>query len=200
MSACSLIDVDVQSQILSGSIAIESDNMIDKILSNTVSDKTAKMLAQAFECIEDENYSDALKLYDLALKEDPGNVSILIDKGATLQNMGKLKLALRSYDKALDISPENLDALLNKGSTLHSDEKYLEAIECYDMALKIDKKCAMALAYKGLSLGEMGKLKEAINYFKKALSIDKHYDLANISKDIAQELLKSIQEKKSKIQ
>jgi tetratricopeptide (TPR) repeat protein len=57
----------------------------------------------------------------------------------------------------------------------------------------------MALAYKGLSLGEMGDLQDAIKHFKKALSIDKHYDLASISKDLAQELLKSIKEKKSKI-
>ncbi len=173
--------------------------IINKILSKPVS-KTEKLVAQAFDCAEDENFSDALKFYNLALKEDPDNVSILIDKGATLQNMGKLKLAIRTYDKALELSPENIDAILNKGSTLHSSQKYLEAIDCYDMALRIDKKCAIALAYKGLSLGEMGQLKESIKHFKKALSIDKHYDLASISKDIAQELLKSINAKKSKIQ
>ena len=174
--------------------------IIDKIMSKSMSNKVEKLMAQAFECVEYENFFDALKLYDLALKENPDNVNILIDKGATLQNMGKLKLAIRSYDKALEISPENIDALLNKGSTLHSDEKYLQAIECYDSVLKIDKKCAIALAYKGLSLGEMGELKAAIKYFKKALSIDKHYDLANVSKNIAQKLLKSLNEKKSKIQ
>jgi len=193
----------MSSQILCPQLIIDKTKnqfIIDKILSNHMSNKVEKMLTQAFECVEDENFSDALKLYDLALKEDPDNANILIDKGATLQNMGKLKLAIRSYDKALDISPDNIDALLNKGSTLHSDEKYLQAIECYDSALKIDKKCAMALAYKGLSLGEMGELKEAIKHFKKALSIDKDYDLASISKDIAQELLKSINEEKSKIQ
>jgi len=191
------------SQVLYPQLIVEERKnqfIINKIMSNSMVDKIEKMVAQAFECVEDENFSDALKLYDLALKEDPDNVSILIDKGATLQNMGKIKLAIRSYDKALEISPENIDALLNKGSTLHSDEKYIQAIACYDSALKIDKKCAMALAYKGLSLGEMGELKEAIKHFKKALSIDKHYDLASISKDIAQELLKSINEKKSKIQ
>jgi tetratricopeptide (TPR) repeat protein len=53
----------------------------------------------------------------------------------------------------------------------------------------------MALAYKGLSLAELGQLKEAIAYFKNALSIDKHYDLAQFSKDTAQELLKSLQGK-----
>ncbi|MEK0318957.1 MAG: tetratricopeptide repeat protein, partial [Nitrosopumilus sp.] len=59
-------------------------------------------------------------------------------------------------------------------------------------SLKIDKKCAMAFAYKGLSFGEQGRVKEALKFFKKALSIDKDYDIAKISKDIAQDLLKSI--------
>jgi tetratricopeptide (TPR) repeat protein len=172
--------------------------IIDNILSNPVSDTIKKILVDAFECAEDGDYLESLKLYDLALKDEPNNIEALIDKGVTLQNIGKHKLAIRSYDKALSISPDNMDALLNKGSALHSDQKFIEAITCYDLALKIDKKCAMALAYKGLSLGEMGQLHDAINHFKKALSIDKHYDLANISKNLAQDLLKSISEQKSK--
>ena len=175
-------------------------DLINKILSDTVSNEIDKMLAEAFEYAEDENYSDALRLYDLVLKKEPDNISALVDKGATLQNMGRLKLAIRSYDKALSISPDNLDALLNKGSALHSDQKYQNAIECYDVALRIDKKCAMAYAYKGLSLGETGQLQDAIKHFKKALSIDQHYDLASISKQVAHELLKSIKEKKTKTQ
>ena len=58
---------------------------------------------------------DALMLYDLVLKKEPDNVGALVDKGVTLQNMGRLKLAIRSYDKALALSPDNLDALINKG-------------------------------------------------------------------------------------
>ncbi|MEK0340056.1 MAG: tetratricopeptide repeat protein, partial [Nitrosopumilus sp.] len=96
-----------------------------------MSDEIDKMLAEAFECVEVENYSDALKLYNSVLKKDHNNINALVDKGATLQNMGRLKLAIRSYDKALAISPDNLDALLNKGATLHSDQKYQKAISCY---------------------------------------------------------------------
>ena len=54
----------------------------------------------------------------------------------------------------------------------------------------------MALACKGMSLGELGKLDDALSCFKKALVIDKDYDLANIGKQKALELLKS---KKSNI-
>ena len=198
-------------QITSKSYAIKNDDLkiilykwltyiINKILSDTLSNDIDKMLVDAFEHVEDGNFDQALKLYNLVLKQEPDNISALVDKGATLQNMGKLKLAIRSYDRALSISPDNLDALLNKGAALHSAQKYQDAIDCYDLVLRIDKKSAMALAYKGLSLGEMGQLHDAIKYFKKALSIDQHYDLASISKDTAQKLLKSIREKNSKIQ
>lgn len=178
---------------------VKEDYIINNMFSHTMSNQVDKILSQAYEFVEDGNYSDALKLYNLILKEEPDNIRALVDKGATLQNMGKIKQAISSYDKILVISPDNLDALLNKGAALHSSQKYLQAIKCYDKVLKIDKRCAMALAYKGLSLGEMGDLQDAIKYFKKALSVDKYYDLANISNSIAQDLLKSIKEKKSKI-
>ena len=173
--------------------------IIDNILQTTLNEEISELFLQANDCVDDENFLDALNFYDLILKKDSKHISALIDKGITLQNLGRIKSAIRCYDEALILSPDNLDALINKGSAFHLNEQYLNAIDCYDNALQIDAKCSMALAYKGLSLGESGKLSEAINYFKKALSIDKHYDLAQISKDTAQELLNSLNEKKSKI-
>jgi thioredoxin-like negative regulator of GroEL len=69
---------------------VNNNYIINKILSKIVSDKIEKMLVQAFECVEDENYSAALKLYDLALKEEPDNTSVLIDKGIILQMYGMM--------------------------------------------------------------------------------------------------------------
>ena len=179
---------------------VKNSFIIRNVLSDIVDVNSDQLLTEAFECVEDGNYTAALKLYDLVLRHDHTNIRALVDKGVTLQNMGRIKSALTSYDKALSISPDNIDAWINKGAALHSDQKYLEAIDCYDTVLGIDKKCTMALAYKGLSLGEMDNLQEAIKYFKKALSIDKYHDLANISKQTAQDLLKSIKKNKSKIQ
>ena len=173
----------------------EDHYIIDKILPLVLNSRIDELFLQANDCIDDENFSEALLFYDLILKEDSKNIHALIDRGTTLQNLGRIKSAIRSYDEALAISSDNLDALINKGSAFHLDKKYSDAIYCYDTALKIDKKHPMALAYKGLSLAESGQLAEAIDYFKNALSIDKHYHLAQISRDTAQELLKSIQEK-----
>ena len=169
----------------------EDHYIIDKIVDNMLNLEIDELFAKANSCVDDENYLEAIEFYNLILKIDPKNISALIDRGVTLQIIGRIKLSIRSFDNALELSPKNLDALINKGSALHLDEKYLDAIDCYDQALKIDKKCSMALAYKGLSLGELGDLHESIICFKKALSIDKHCTLAQISKDTAQELLKS---------
>ena len=74
---------------------------------------------------------------------------------------------------------------------MHALGKFSSAIECYDTVLEINSKFPVALAYKGLSLGEQGKIKDALKCFKMALAIDKDYDLAQISKEKALELLKS---------
>tara|TARA_B110000438_G_scaffold112629_1_gene110530 strand:+ start:231 stop:797 length:567 start_codon:yes stop_codon:yes gene_type:complete len=169
----------------------EDHYIIDTVSENTLSEKLNALFLQANLCIENENFSESLKFYDSILKIDFKNISALIDKGITLQILGRIKLAIRCFDKALDICPTNIDALINKGSALHLNEQYLDAITCYDSALKIDKKCSMALAYKGLSLGELGNLSESIDYFKKALSIDKYCTIAQISKETAQNLLNS---------
>ena len=44
-----------------------------------MSDEIDKMLEQAFEFADNENFHDALKLYDVALKKEPDNISALVD-------------------------------------------------------------------------------------------------------------------------
>ena len=177
----------------------EDHYIIDNILENLLNQEVNSLFLQANACLENEDFSESIQFYDLILKIDSKNIAALIDKGTTLQILGRIKLSIRCFDKVLDISPNNVDALINKGSALHLDEKYLDAIVCYDTALKIDKKCSMALAYKGLSLGELGNLTEAINYFKKALSVDRYCTIAEISKETAQNLLNSSNTKSKKL-
>ena len=95
------------------------------------------------------------------------------------------------FNRALKIETDNIDALIGKGSSLHAQKKFSDAITCYDSILCINPKFPVALAYKGLSLAEQGKINDALKYFKKALLIDKNYDLAQVSKKKAIELLKS---------
>ena len=148
--------------------------------------KFQKMLEQASDLAEDQEYEEALLLYDKILNSDQKNIPALIDKADTFQ----------IYNAVLNEDSKNLDALIGKGTLLHAKSKFLDAVECYDLALKIKPRFAMALACKGMSLGEIGELTSALSCFKKALIIDKDYDLANLGKQKALELLKSQKSKK----
>ena len=58
------------------------------------------MLAEAYDLAQDGDCDGALSLYDAVISHEPSNVTALIDKGVTLQNMGRLRLAIRSCDRA----------------------------------------------------------------------------------------------------
>ena len=92
---------------------VKNQFIIEKKLSDIVSDKIDEILGNAFECTEDGDVSAALRLYDLVLKKEPSNIRALVDKGATLQNMGKIKLA----DK---FDPAGMEALERLGCLVHA--------------------------------------------------------------------------------
>ena len=56
-------------------------------------------------------------------QEEPKNVSALVDKATTLQNLGDTKDAIQIYERAIEIDPQNIDAYINMGAALHSAEK-----------------------------------------------------------------------------
>ena len=47
------------------------------------------MLEHASDLAEDEEYEEAMLLYDKILNSDPKNIPTLLDKAATLQRMEK---------------------------------------------------------------------------------------------------------------
>ena len=160
--------------------------------------KSEQLMAQAYELCQEGLFDDAISCYDKILSMEPDNIPALVDKAATLQNMGKPKKAILMFDMALKLDPNNVDALLNKGAALHTLNRFDESISsCYDVILKNDAGSALALAYKGLALGEKGDIRSALTHFKKALDIDKDYELALVSKERAEQLL-NLQKKSSK--
>ena len=64
-------------------------------------EKLQKLLEQAYELCEDGNYVRALEYYDMALDIEPDNLNVMVDKGVTLQNLGRFNEALQMYEKAL---------------------------------------------------------------------------------------------------
>ena len=149
------------------------------------------LLQKAYQLSEDEKYTQALKCYENILQIEHDNIGVIIDYGVTLQNLELYDQALESYDIALSLQPKNTSALINKGSVLHALEKYTDAITCYNIILSTEKNNPITLVYKGLCIAETGNIQLAIKYFKKALSIDTKCELAEISINTVNGILKS---------
>jgi tetratricopeptide (TPR) repeat protein len=87
-----------------------------------------------------------------------------IDKGNTLEEIGKHKEAIECFDKAIEIDEKKLHAWFSKGIVLQTLRKHKEAIECFDKtiercdnAIDIDGNNVKAEAWisKAASLGEI---------------------------------------------
>ncbi len=141
-----------------------------------------------YEC--SEKIYEYLNLhYDLA--------SAYVNKGVSLDSLGKLNEAIIEYDKAILIRTDLVDSgqselanylagsYMNKGNSLDSLGKLNEAIIEYDKAIltltdlvesgqsELVNDLAMAYINKGVSLYSLGKVNEAIIEFDKAIQIFK---------------------------
>lgn len=76
-----------------------------------------------------EKYEEALRLYEDALLEDPGNKKVLMNKGSTHYRRGELDKAIESYETAVTVenSKARADAHYNMGNIYNMQGAKMEA-------------------------------------------------------------------------
>ena len=119
-----------------------------------------------------ENFDEAIALFDQALSIKPDDYDVLRQKGVSLSNLGREDEAIALYDQALSIKPDDYDALRNKGVSLSKLGREDEAIALYDQALSIKPDDYDALRGKGVSLNNSGDFSNAIALYNQALDIN----------------------------
>jgi len=128
----------------------------------------------------------AIKLYDIILKENSNNVYALNNKGLALSRLDKHEEAMTWYDKALEIDTINVSILNNKGLAFYNLGKYQEAMTWYDKALEIDTNNVNALYNKSCCCSLTGDNDEAIFLLQKTISLDQSYKkMARKDKDFS---------------
>lgn len=150
---------------------------------------------QGLSLYHEQKYSEAIKLYDNALKINPDFPEALNNKGnATIQviknmkSMDKIKgykKALSCYNKALELEPSNLDILNNKALALAYLGDYENSYKILNQVVqdnpsdlgskikmkKVSKIIVEEFTDKGYDKLINGNYTEAIKYFNKILEI-----------------------------
>jgi len=103
----------------------------------------------------------------------------LVNRGASLEALGRYEEAIEAYDTALALSLlKNKNAWVNKGNSLAELGRLEEALACYDRALELDPKNATAWLNKGATHGDLANHEEAIRCYDKVLQLDPNDALA----------------------
>ena len=101
------------------------------------------------------SFPEAAESYDMALKMDPANVYLWINKGKSLANMGRFQDAIACFDKASSINSSYVEPLFLKGIVLFQGlNRDDEAIAIFDQALQLDAANFDAWTGKGMALAK----------------------------------------------
>lgn len=117
--------------------------------------------------------ADALKYYELAIKNDPsGNAMLFNDIGLALVDIGDYEKAYWSYLKAMEVQPDFIQAWINSGKLLGDTGNYEKALETLTKANgnypgNLDIIHGLADLYI-----KMKDYEQAIEYSKKAISVN----------------------------
>jgi predicted O-linked N-acetylglucosamine transferase (SPINDLY family) len=117
----------------------------------------------------------ALEAYDLALKIQPEDVEVLINKGSTCNDIKDYVLALDVLEKAIKKTPNIPEAWSNKGIALNNLNLYQEAISAYDEAIRLNPRFYEAWSNKSAPLNKLKRFLEAFEACDVALNLKPDY-------------------------
>ncbi len=116
-------------------------------------------------------YTEAIKFYDDAIKLDSHYVDAWINKGNLLEELGEYQDAINHFDVAIGIKP-HYQIYFNKANVLFKLNLYEDAIKCYRQALEVKPNYLEAWTNKGLALQRSGCDTDALSCYEMAITLD----------------------------
>ena len=122
-----------------------------------------------------QDYSNALKSFDEAIKLDGKNKWFYINKASVQAENKQVAEALKTIEALIVLQPNWSLAYNLKASFLRELNQQSEALRAYEMAIIGEPKSAQIYTNRGDLYKELSKEKEAIADYKKALQIQPDY-------------------------
>jgi Flp pilus assembly protein TadD len=135
-------------------------------------------------------FAEAIGEYQLALEENPDNVSALVNLGVAYYNAGQLEDAVGQYQKALQIAPNDADIHSNLGAAYVQQGNLDAGLEEYQKAVELDPNLAQAYFGLGVVHDALEQTEEAIAAFETFQQLDEGQD--SVASDLAQQYLERL--------
>lgn len=119
-------------------------------LSAAMSASSDSLLQQGIDANKDSKSTEAIKLLDSALQQNPNLVNAYIERGKAKSQLYKYKEAIKDFDRALQYNPNSVDAYIERGRAKQFLNKYQEAIKDFDRSIEINPKSIPAYVSRGV--------------------------------------------------
>ena len=129
--------------------------------------------------IEQQQYDEALAVFDRAIEGKRFNADLLYARAMLAEKMDRFELLEQDLRRILVHDPDNVQALNALGYTLaDATDRYQEAYELISRALALSSGDFYILDSMGWVLYRLGRLDEALTYLRKAMSIRQDPEIA----------------------
>lgn len=131
--------------------------------------------AMAYKMQETGRYSEAVSLYDKAIKINSKSPEMYYGKGFSLSKSGNYKEAVECYSKAISLKPKYYEAYYNKAIALAILKESDNALYNFDMAVKLEPNKIQTYEAKGQLLEELKRYDKALECYKTIYDLDPNY-------------------------
>lgn len=130
--------------------------------------KIEEFLNKGLNIHQQGNVAEAGRIYQKALKLDPGNAHALHLSGVVRHQTGDHKSAITLIEQSLAHNPGFVDAHVNLGAAYYSDGNLVRAEENFRLASELNPDHAEAHSNLATTLSDLGRAREAIDSYMAA--------------------------------
>jgi len=130
---------------------------------------------QANEFSDQEEYEEAIALYDDAIRLKSDFVEAYYHRGKAKYELKRYKAAIYDYDKALNLKPDNISVYFDRGLAKYTLGQYKSVIDDYNMVIQFTPDNVSAYSNRGLAKYKLGRHNAAITDFDKAISLKPNF-------------------------
>ncbi|GAB4151848.1 MAG: hypothetical protein Tsb009_27410 [Planctomycetaceae bacterium] len=134
-----------------------------------------------------EQYTDARKHYELALKSDAKSVDAILGLARLDQIAGRNAQAEQGFKKAIQLEPGNAHAQDALGMFYLSSKRYDEAVTTFKQATAVEPNVPAYRYHLGIALAHVGETRTALSHFTATVGeAAGHYNIGRILHDKGQ--------------
>ena len=124
----------------------------------------------AFEAYYSDQYEEAIKNYDMAIKLSPQNSSLYQWRGRVKSAMKLYVDAIVDFDKAIEIDSKKPHVFYSRGVAKYNLQRYKESITDFDKAIEINPDYTNAYAFRARARHKVGQYSESIADYSEVIS------------------------------